>query len=165
MVTMAQELLDFSKGEVSLKKVDYSVGEFTNLLADSVKTILAHSKGTFTVYSKYRDNAKFDPDRMYRALTNLINNAQDAMPEGGKIDFTVEKENHALVFTVEDNGPGIPPEIRDTMFNAFVTAGKKKGTGLGLAITKRIVDQHDGSIEVESTQGRGTKFIIRIPTE
>jgi signal transduction histidine kinase len=165
MVTMAQELLDFSRGEASLDKVELTVDDFTQQLAESVRANLARSKIKFETHSSYGGKACFDPDRMYRALSNLINNAQDAMPNGGKIDFTVAKENHKLVFTVADTGTGIAPEIRDTMFNAFVTAGKKKGTGLGLAITKRIVDQHGGTIDVESERGKGATFTVKIPLE
>ncbi len=163
MVTMAQELLDFSRGEVSLHKVEFSVDEFGHLLEESVSANLVRSKIHLNLHTKFHGKAVFDPDRMHRALVNLINNSQDAMPDGGKIDITIGKEDHALAFTVKDTGTGIPSEIRHTMFDAFVTAGKVKGTGLGLAITKRIVDQHGGTIEVESERGKGTSFTIKIP--
>jgi signal transduction histidine kinase len=165
MVTMAQELLDFSRGEVSLHKVDISVDEFSRLLSESVDPSLARSKIALKVHTKYHGTAHFDPDRIYRAIINLVNNSQDAMPKGGKIDIEIGKEDHTLSFRVSDTGTGIPSEIRQTMFDAFVTAGKIKGTGLGLAITKRIIDQHGGTIEVESEHGKGTAFTLRIPTE
>jgi signal transduction histidine kinase len=94
---------------------------------------------------------------------NIINNAQDAMPQGGELHLTVDRDDGTIRFTITDSGNGIPPEIRDRMFEAFVTAGKKKGTGLGLAITKRIVDQHGGTIEVQSEPGKGTTFVVSIP--
>ncbi len=165
MVTMAQELMDFSRGETSLNKINLSVDEFTQMLSESVSKNLSQSKIRFGLHTNYHGNAYFDPDRMHRAINNLITNAQEAMPGGGKIDFTVTKHDHSLIFEVADTGSGIPGEIRDTMYNAFVTAGKKGGTGLGLAITKRIVDQHGGSIEVESERGKGTTFTIKIPID
>jgi len=64
---------------------------------------------------------------------------------------------------VSDNGPGIPEEIRATVFDPFVTQGKKQGTGLGMAIVRSAVEAHDGTISFETEDGRGTTFIIRLP--
>jgi signal transduction histidine kinase len=164
MVTMAQELLDFSRGETHLNKVETAIPEFVELLAGSVRLGLESARVKLHVDNHCAGTASFDPERLHRALVNLITNAQDAMPHGGELRLTVDRFTHSIRFTVADTGTGIPPEIRDTMFDAFVTAGKKKGTGLGLAITKRIVDQHGGTIEVQSEQGRGTTFILTIPT-
>ena len=68
----------------------------------------------------------------------------------------------ALVLRVTDNGPGIPPEVLEDIFEPFVTAGKKEGTGLGLAIAQNVIQQHGGSITVESDD-RGTTFTMRLP--
>ncbi len=163
MVNMAQELLDFSRGEMRLDKTEFSVDEFISLVEKSVKLNLERSKITLRVERQYTGPAIFDPDRLHRALVNIINNAQDAMPSGGTVQVTSLRMNSDVGFTISDNGTGIPPEIKEKIFDAFVTAGKKKGTGLGLAITKRIIDQHGGTIEVESEMGKGTTFRIRIP--
>ncbi|MBI1803299.1 MAG: HAMP domain-containing histidine kinase [Ignavibacteriae bacterium] len=163
MVTMAQELLDFSRGDIRLEKTDYSVDEFTRQLTQSVASNLQQAKVQFRVQQEYSGKASIDADRLHRALVNIINNAQDAMPNGGRLDLTVSRHDHTIVFSIADTGIGIPEEIRDKMFDAFVTAGKKKGTGLGLAITKRIIDQHGGTIEVESERGKGTTFTVSIP--
>jgi signal transduction histidine kinase len=64
---------------------------------------------------------------------------------------------------LEDNGHGMSDEVRDNAFKEFYTHGKRKGTGLGLAIVKRIVDEHDGLINIESEEGEGTKFVIDLP--
>ncbi|MFN2227717.1 MAG: ATP-binding protein, partial [Anaerolineae bacterium] len=66
-------------------------------------------------------------------------------------------------FCLIDTGPGIPDEIRDTMFEPFVTYGKPTGTGLGLAIARKAVEDHGGTIAVESSSGRGATFTIRVP--
>jgi signal transduction histidine kinase len=67
------------------------------------------------------------------------------------------------VLHVSDNGPGIPEELRDTLFDAFVTHGKKKGVGLGLAIAKSIVEAHSGTITFDTSMGQGTTFHVRLP--
>jgi signal transduction histidine kinase len=104
-----------------------------------------------------------DVDRMERCVINLINNSQDVLREGGQIRVGFLRENGPVLIRVEDNGPGIPPEIRASVFDPFVTMGKQKGTGLGLAITKRVVDQHGGSIGFVTEPDKGTTFEIRIP--
>ena len=163
MVLMAQELLDFSRGEAHLEKVEFSLEEFVQLLLHNVKPNLEQAHVTLEIDSCYRGSATFDPDKMYRALVNIITNAQDAMPKGGTLTFGLSKDNGEITFSIADTGVGIPPEIKEKMFDAFVTAGKKRGTGLGLAITKRIIDQHGGTIDVESERGKGTTFTVKIP--
>jgi len=165
MVSMAQELLDFSRGETRLEKVEFSLNEFVQLLVHNVKPNLEKTHVNLEVDTQYQGTATFDPDRMYRALVNIINNAQDAMPKGGTLTLALSRENGTIAFSIADTGVGIPPEIKEKMFDAFVTAGKKRGTGLGLAITKRIIDQHGGSILVESERGKGTTFTIKIPAQ
>jgi len=164
MVTMAQELLDFSRGEVHLERVEFSVDEFVGLLAKSVKLNLERAKLQLKLESNCQGTAFFDPDRLHRALVNIVNNALDATPAGGTVTIETVREDGSVEFKISDTGSGIPQEIKDKIFDAFVTAGKKKGTGLGLAITKRIIDQHEGTIEVDSREGRGTTFIIKIPS-
>ena len=163
MVIMAQELMDFSRGETRIEKSECAVQEFTDTLVESVKPTLEQSKITLLVDQKYAGTVRVDTERLHRALINIINNAQDAMTTGGTLRLAIERMNGSVQFTISDTGVGIPPEIRDKMFDAFVTAGKRKGTGLGLAITKRIIDQHGGTIAVESEIGKGTTFRVAIP--
>jgi signal transduction histidine kinase len=139
------------------------VGDFVTLLVESVKVNLEHAHVRLDVENNCTGSAHFDAERLHRGLVNIITNAQDAMPQGGGLRLTVDRHGHMIRFTISDTGSGIPPEIRDRIFDAFVTAGKKKGTGLGLAITKRIVDQHGGTIEVESAPDKGTTFVVSIP--
>ena len=163
MVSMAQELLDFSRGDTRLEKVDFSLEEFVQLLIHNVKPNLEQAHVTLKLNTQVTGTASFDPDKMYRALVNIINNAQDAMPKGGTLTFGLSRANGEILFSVTDTGVGIPPEIKEKMFEAFVTSGKKRGTGLGLAITKRIIDQHGGTIIVESERWKGTTFTVKIP--
>ncbi len=107
-----------------------------------------------------------DGDKLRQVFANVIDNAIDAfgtIPEGRKIDLFIEngRPNHATV-RVRDNGGGIPPEKLGKIFNPFFTT-KEKGTGLGMAISKKIVESHQGAIEVESEVGRGTEFLVYLP--
>ena len=163
MVTMAQELLDFSRGELHLEKTEFSIDEFVRLFVNSVEVNLERSKIDLIVDQQCKGTAVFDPDRLHRALVNIVNNAQDAMPGGGSVHFAAKRVNGSILFTITDSGTGIPAEIQSKIFDAFFTSGKKRGTGLGLAITKSIIDQHGGTIAVQSEMGKGTSFTITIP--
>ncbi len=163
MITMAQELLEFSRGEATLNKQEHSVPEFVDLITRSVSLHLEQAHIRLTVEQEYGGKCVFDMDRFHRALVNIITNAQDAMSNGGELRISSSFRNGYVCFTISDTGQGIPAEIKDKIFDAFVTKGKKKGTGLGLAITKRIIDQHGGMIDVKSEAGRGTTFEVMIP--
>ena len=94
---------------------------------------------------------------------NLIDNALDAVPEAGRVDVTAKRERQRVVVRVVDNGSGIPPEIRDRLFEPFVTSKPVgKGTGLGLDIVRRLVSHNDAEIEFETAPGR-TEFRVSLP--
>ena len=94
---------------------------------------------------------------------NLIDNAIDAALPNGHIDVTVKHEGPAVVIRVTDDGPGIPPEIKGNIFDPFFTTkAAGEGTGLGLDIVRRVVEWHNGQVEVESEPGR-TEFLVRLP--
>ena len=102
-------------------------------------------------------------DEMYQVFLNLITNARDAMPHGGILTITTKKRK-GMEIIFEDSGVGIPREIRDKIFDPFFTTKEVgKGTGLGLSITRSIVERYGGTIEVESEEGRGTNFTIKLP--
>jgi signal transduction histidine kinase len=110
-----------------------------------------------------RGVAYFDERRMARAIQNLVRNAIEAMQQGGTLTLTCADDGEDLMLQVADTGPGIPQAIRGRVFEPFVSVGKKTGTGLGLANVKKIVEEHGGSVEVESTN-RGATFTLRIPS-
>jgi signal transduction histidine kinase len=95
--------------------------------------------------------------------SNLIDNALDAVNEGGQVEITACRERNRVSIRVVDNGPGIPAEVRDRIFDPFFTTKPVgKGTGLGLDIVRRLVQRHDGEIELESKPGR-TEFRVSLP--
>ena len=99
--------------------------------------------------------------RVERVFFNLITNAVEAMPRGGKIRIGARKTHNCVLIEVEDTGPGIPREIRDRLFEPFVTAGKDHGLGLGLALSRQTVLDHGGDMWTEPAQG--ARFVISLP--
>jgi PAS domain S-box-containing protein len=104
-----------------------------------------------------------DADFLRRALTNLINNAVQAMPNGGDLTIEVKSLDGKVAFEVQDTGVGIPDDIKPNLFKPLFTT-KSKGQGLGLAVVKRLVEALNGTITVESEEGKGTIFIIELPS-
>src|SRR6185503_7827560 len=96
---------------------------------------------------------------------NVLDNAIDALgavAEGRRIDLFLENGDHRATVRVRDNGCGIPPEKVERIFNPFFTT-KETGTGLGMAISRKIVEAHQGTIDVVSEVGRGTEFKVTLP--
>jgi signal transduction histidine kinase len=103
-----------------------------------------------------------DRSPMERVFQNLIGNAIEAMPNGGTIEIHADRITNEVLVHVEDNGPGIPVEIADQLFQPFVTAGKKNGMGLGLALSRKTVLSHGGDLWAE-TGRQGACFRLRLP--
>jgi signal transduction histidine kinase len=118
-----------------------------------------------------------DRHQLCQVFTNLIVNAFEALEGRGSIAIRAEQsvmddyQNHhgdhpapmpTLVVQIADDGPGVPAEMADRIFNAFFTT-KAQGSGLGLAIVRKIIDAHDGRIDVSSVPGRGTRFTVTLP--
>lgn len=101
-------------------------------------------------------------EQIKQALLNLVLNALQVMPDGGRLKVSSLIHANEVGIQVSDNGPGIPMEDRERIFNPFVTT-RDSGTGLGLAITQRIVQSHDGHILLESTPGQGSSFTLCLP--
>jgi PAS domain S-box-containing protein len=109
-------------------------------------------------------NVNVDPQLLRRILVNLISNAVQAMPEGGKLTLcaTVDKEPNFLLISVEDTGLGIAEKDRPNIFKPLFTT-KAKGQGFGLAVCKKLVENLGGTITFDSEVGKGTRFLVRIP--
>jgi len=108
-----------------------------------------------------------DQDKLKQVIINLLSNAAKYTPEGGTIELSAETKNGEAVITVKDNGPGIHddylPRIFERFFRVPGSERNASGTGLGLSICKRIVEAHNGRIEVETTVGAGSAFTVFIP--
>jgi signal transduction histidine kinase len=174
---MTRETMDFARagGQLTRRPVD------TAALVDEILGSLERELPGLTVV---RDGAlppevtaALDTDKLRRAVFNIAANARDAMKGAGRlhVSATVERVAEALrageiaqwlVLTLADEGPGVPESIRSTVFDPFVTTGKKGGTGLGLAVTRRFVEDQGGTVELLPRgpgDARGAAFRIRLP--
>lgn len=110
-------------------------------------------------------NVHGDPENLYRALSNLVINSIQAMPEGGLLSISSVQGNSGtpmIRIAIRDTGIGMDEETSKNLFNPFFTT-KDKGVGLGMAFTRKIIEDHRGTIEVTSEKGKGTTFVLRFP--
>lgn len=103
-----------------------------------------------------------DADQMRQAILNLVRNAKESMPQGGRIVLSARREGSSVVISVKDSGAGIPKESLERIFDPFFST-KLTGTGLGLALTQQIVAEHGGQLRVESAVGVGSEFLLAMP--
>ncbi len=103
-----------------------------------------------------------DPDMLHRALSNLVLNAMDAMPNGGTLTLRTRRDHGKIMIEVADTGSGLTREECQSIFTPYYTS-KQHGTGLGLAIVQSVVSDHGGRISVRSEPARGTSFVIELP--
>jgi signal transduction histidine kinase len=103
-----------------------------------------------------------DEARLRQALINLLRNAREALSKGGSVELTVRHDEDTVAIDISDDGPGIPDDVRASIFEPFYTT-KRHGTGLGLAVTRSIIDAHEGTIRCEAVDGGGTRFTIELP--
>lgn len=103
-----------------------------------------------------------DPELMHRALSNLVLNAMDAMPDGGTITLSAQPKGETVELRVADTGEGLTPEECERLFTPYYTT-KQHGTGLGLAIVQSVIADHNGAITAESCTGKGATFVITLP--
>jgi signal transduction histidine kinase len=159
---VVQMLVDFSRPvELQLREQDLRsvIGDVLTLSAEELSTrnvkLVSHMPLKPLV-------ANFDADLLKQAVLNVIQNGAQAMPEGGRLEVTVEEDRKFAVIRIADEGPGIPEEIRERIFDLYFTT-KAGGSGIGLAMTYRILQLHHGSVEVQSKVDRGTEFRLQIP--
>jgi len=104
-----------------------------------------------------------DPVELREVLVNMIYNAIDATPEGGEIRLSAQEMDTRVVLSIADTGTGMTPEVKSRLFDPFFTTKGKAGTGMGLAVSFGIIRRHNGAVEVESEQGKGTTFRVSLP--
>ena len=166
---MTTETLDFARGGRRLARRSLAVRTLLEELAAGVQA----EQPTLEVTRDFRvpkeAMAALDVDKLRRVVGNIAANARDAMGGRGRLHIAAELASPPpgdgaprLVLTVADEGPGVPPEIRDRLFEPFVTRGKKSGTGLGLAVARRFVEDHGGTLEL-LPEGPGARFRIAMP--
>jgi signal transduction histidine kinase len=162
-VEMTQEVLDYSRGGGALQKNRILVDGFIKDLCVFVEREFSDSGIGLRCELNYTGPVMMDETKMRRAIYNITSNARDAMEAGGCLTISTCSTDGFVEFRFSDTGPGIPQEIQDTLFEPFVTFGKATGTGLGLAIAQKTVEDHGGTIAVESVPGQGATFTILLP--
>lgn len=162
-VAMSQEILDFSRGVSAMNIEDVSVPEYMETARVLLANEIASQNVSIVSNIQYNGLMAVDQDKMMRVFGNIASNAADAMPNGGTLAINVERREHTVVIEFTDTGSGMPPDIKSRVFEPFVTHGKRYGTGLGMSIVKKIVDDHKGTIELESEEGKGTTVRLLLP--
>jgi signal transduction histidine kinase len=158
---VVQTLVDFTRPvELRLSEMDLCklVDDVTMLASLEAERHKVHIDRTVNEPLPVR----IDVDLVKQALLNIVINGVQAMAEGGTLRVEARRENDSAVIIVQDEGPGIPADIRDKIFNLYFTT-KSGGSGIGLAMAYRVVQLHNGSLEFDSIVGQGTTFYLRFP--
>jgi signal transduction histidine kinase len=154
------DLLDFS-AKRPLQKTSQNINEI--ILASLAKSIVQKNINIEMHFAK-EATATVDKRQLERVFLNLIKNAMQAMPNGGKLTLTTKETKDFVEIVFSDTGVGISEENMSKLFAPLFTT-KAKGIGMGLAICKKIVEEHEGTISVKSKVGEGTSFTIKLSKE
>ena len=160
------QLLTFARRKPSERRA-VDLGEIVDDSLEMFEERIAHSRVTIekTIESSLPP-VLADRDQLIQVLINLVMNSLHAMPEGGRLGLSLDREHGHVRVGVSDTGHGMPEEIRSKVFEPFFTTKDfGKGTGLGLTVVKGIIEEHGGTIAVESVVDQGTTFWIRLPLE
>ncbi len=164
MTELIDSLLEFSKTQHTLS---LSYGSLEDTLQRSIRSVQRHpSVHNVNMALSCQGNCKgwFDFSRMERVFSNLLLNACQAVPpDSGQVAITIRELPQAIEITIKDNGSGIPEQLRDKIFEPFVSYGKEYGTGLGLTIAHKILEEHGGTITLLGASPGDTTFQLRIP--
>ena len=162
---MTKEVMGFARGERTVLCRKVYLDKFIKAVKEQVEREFTERGVRLEVRDiTAKGMSYFDEPKMLRVVTNIARNARQALGNRGGLIWTLEDtQRGGTRFTLSDDGPGIPETIRERLFEAFTTSGKKSGTGLGLAIVRRIVEDHGGTITFQTQTGQGTEFIIDLP--
>jgi two-component system sensor kinase FixL len=155
---IVQDLTDYARPLAP----EYSIVSLSNVFVRVFENVRISESIKLSIKVEEIEELRTDPMLLQRALSNLVANALQAMPEGGTLEITGHREENQAVITVSDTGVGIPDEIKGKLFIPMMTT-KAKGQGFGLAVSKRLIEAMKGTISFESEEGKGTKFIIELP--
>lgn len=160
---LVQTTSSYSEGKTVLRMLNVSLNSTFTDYASRVEQFVGNRKCQIQNEFDKDVTVKLDVKEFFQTYQHIIKNACDAMPEGGKIIISTKRADKKVEIYFKDNGLGISDGFKDKIFEPFMTLGKKEGTGLGLTITKKIIEAHDGTINVQSALGEGATFIITLP--
>ncbi|MGQ3685228.1 MAG: two-component system sensor histidine kinase NtrB [Candidatus Loosdrechtia sp.] len=156
------DFLRFARGK-KLEPGDHNIHEVLDEVIDFVSPKLKQKN--IAILKDYDTRIPFcciDKNLIKQAILNIILNAEQAMENGGELMIHTRKEKKNLLIDITDTGSGMPEAVLDKIFQVYYST-KKAGTGLGLPTTKRIIEEHKGTISCYSEEGKGTKFSLRLP--
>lgn len=157
-----QDYLQFARLP-KLNKQPIDLNEFLGLKLTFLEAELEQAGVTVqTHFDPALTTLNGDGEQLWQAVLNLVRNACEAMPDGGKLVIGTWRDNKRVLLRVTDNGRGMSKDARDHLFQPFFTT-KREGTGLGLALVQQIVTEHGGFVECESAKGKGSTFTICLP--
>jgi signal transduction histidine kinase len=166
LINTTQEILDYTKGgRMVLRLASCDLPEFLEQVVEVLRVDFSDRGIEVIEEWSYVGKVQMDPDRMAQVVYNIAANARDAMPEGGQLTIGTHRVDGWVELRFTDTGPGVPPELGERIFEPFVSHGKREGAGLGLAIARRIVQEHGGKIDIESSAGDGATFIVQLPLQ
>lgn len=165
MEMMLTELLDYSK-PITLSKMKIEVSNLARSCIDAVRERSDKKKVVLDLnLGRAPASTIADQEQLYRAIVNLLNNSIEACSEGGLVGLRVlGAGSEEIQIIVEDNGRGMSERVTSRIFDPFFTT-REGGIGLGMNIVKKVVEAHQGSIEVQSEEGKGTTICIQLPIE
>jgi signal transduction histidine kinase len=155
---IVSDLLEYSRAI----RLDLSKSTPKSILKEALALVNTPANVQILDFTEDKPNMKVDIDKMKRVCVNVIKNAFDAMPEGGKLTIKSKKAGGNVEIVFADTGAGIPKETLARLFMPLFTT-KARGMGFGLTICKRIIEAHGGKISAESTLGKGTTFTVSLP--
>ena len=174
LVRLLNDLLDLARSDAGRLTIKPVPTDAAALIADAVRTMRGQTEAAEQdLGEEVADDLpplRVDPDRIRQVLVNLLTNAHEYCPERASIRVSARRIGANVEISVNDDGPGIPPDQLEHIFERFTRgdAGLTQrvgGTGLGLAISKSLIELHGGAIGAESTPGAGSSFSILLPTE
>jgi signal transduction histidine kinase len=160
---LVQSTSSYSEGKTILRTINVSLN---NTLADYASRLEQNveSRNCKIVTETDKDiTVRLDVKEFFQCYTHIVKNACDAMPDGGIVHVSTKRDDKKVKIYFKDSGLGIPEGFKEKIFEPFMTHGKKEGTGLGLSITRKVLEAHNGTIDVESSIGNGATFIITLP--
>jgi two-component system NtrC family sensor kinase len=164
LAEMLRNMLSFSKPEEEKKRPIKMNELIEGILLVMEKQMRESNIKVETFFDDEIPEVMASTNQMRQVMLNMLKNAKEAMPKGGTLTVKTSKEVNKVLIHIQDTGVGIPEEIRDKIFEAFFTTKQKvKGVGLGLSVCYGIIKDHGGEIKVESEEGKGTTFRIRLP--
>jgi signal transduction histidine kinase len=165
MTYMLNELIEYARPSGRQPEMSpVSFAPYLNSLVDDIRQELAEGKVSLQLEEQPPEiDVNIEAPRLSRVFYNLVHNAVDEMPDGGKITLRFVVDGGELRVEMTDTGKGIAPEILPQLFQPFATHGKTQGTGLGLSICKRIIEDHGGRIWARSDPGHGATFAFALP--